>query len=71
MLSCCLKCKKGCKKPKGCKHKKERIILSLKFAACNSKKLSFNKEQEARKLLSNPGLKTSLSKVPILGDILF
>ena len=71
MLSCCLKCKKGCKKPKGCKHKKERIILSLKYAACNSKKLSFNKEQEARELLNNLGLKISLSKVPTLGDILF
>ena len=71
MLSCCLKCKKGCKKPKGCKHKTERIILSLKYAACNSKKLSFNKEQEARELLNNLGLKISLSKVPILGDILF
>ena len=71
MLSCCLKCKKGCKKPKGCKHKKERIILSLKYAACNSKKLSFNKEQEARELLNNLGLKISLSKVPILRDILF
>ena len=71
MLSCCLKCKKGCKKPKGCKHKKERIMLSLKCAACNSKKLSFNKVQEARELLNKLGLKISLSKVPILGDILF
>ena len=38
---------------------------------CDSKKLSFNKEQEARELLNDLGLKISLSKVPILGDILF
>ena len=29
------------------------------------------KNQEAKGLLSNLGIRTSLSKVPILGDILF
>ena len=29
------------------------------------------KEQEAKGLLSNLGIKTPLSKVPLLGDILF
>ena len=29
------------------------------------------KEQEAKRFLSNLGLKTSLSKIPILGDVLF
>ena len=46
------------------------MILS-KCATCGSKKTRFNKNQEAKGLLSNLGLKTLLSKVPILGDILF
>ena len=36
-----------------------------------SKKSRFIKNQEAKGLLSNLGIKTPLSKVPILGDILF
>ena len=47
-----------------------KMILS-KCAICGSKKSRFIKNQEAKGLLSNLGIKTSLSKVPILGDILF
>ena len=36
-----------------------------------SKKSRFNKNQEAKGLLSNLGIKASLSKVPMLGDICF
>ena len=46
------------------------MILS-KCAICGSKKSIFIKNQEAKELLSILGLKTPLSKVPILGDILF
>ena len=35
------------------------------------KKSRFIENQEAKGLLSNLGIKTPLSKVPILGDILF
>ena len=42
-----------------------------KCAICGSKKLRFMKNQEAKGLLSNLGVRTPLSKVPILGDILF
>ena len=35
------------------------------------KKSRFLKNQEAKGLLSDLGIKTPLSKVPILGDILF
>ena len=35
----------------------------------NSKKSSFIKKQEVSGLLSNLGLKTSLRKIPLLGDI--
>ena len=44
------------------------MILS-KCAICGSKKSRFLKNQEAKGLLSNVGLKTPLSKVPLLGDI--
>ena len=46
------------------------MVLS-KCAICDSKKSRFIKNQEAKGLLSNLGVKTLLSKVPILGDILF
>ena len=46
------------------------MVLS-KCAICNSKKLRFIKNQEAKGLLSNLGVTTPLSRVPILGDILF
>ena len=46
------------------------MILS-KCATSGSKKSRFIKNQEANRLLSNLGLKTPLSKVPILSNILF
>ena len=46
------------------------MILS-KCATCGGKKSRFTKNQEAKGLLSNLGLRTPLSKVPILGNILF
>ena len=51
--------------------KKGRLILSSKCTICGSKKSIFIKEQEAKKLLSNSGLKSLLSKIPILSDVLF
>ena len=46
------------------------MVLS-KYVVCGSKKSRFIKNEEAKGLLSNLGVKTLLSKVPILGDILF
>ena len=46
------------------------MILS-KCAICASKKSRFIKNQKAKELFSNLGIETALSKVPILGDILF
>ena len=46
------------------------MILS-KCVICDSKKSKFIKEQEAKGLLSNLGIRTSLSKIPLLGDLLF
>ena len=38
---------------------------------CDNKKSRFMKKQEAKGLLSNLGIKTPLSKAPLLGDLLF
>ena len=46
------------------------MILS-KCAICGSKKSRIIKKQEAKDLLSNLGIKTTLSKIPIVGDVLF
>ena len=46
-------------------------MILWKCAICGSKKFRFIKNQEAKGLLSNLALKTPLSKIPILGDILF
>ena len=46
------------------------MVLS-KCAICGSEKSGFIKNQEAKGLLSNLGVRTPLSKIPILGDVLF
>ena len=43
----------------------------LNCAICDSKKSRFLKNQEAKELLSKLVMKTPLSKVPLMGDILF
>ena len=43
----------------------------MKCTKYGSKKSRFIKNQEAKGLLSNLGIKTLFSKLPILGDILF
>ena len=73
MKSYCLKCKKDTENinPKVSKTSNNRIIVLSKCAICGSKKSRFIKNQEAKGLLGNLGIKTPLSKVLILGDILF
>ena len=46
-------------------------MLLSNCAICISKKSRFIKNQETKGLLSNLGLRTPLSKMPILSDILF
>ena len=48
-----------------------RVMILSKCAICGSKKSRFIKHQEAKGLLSKLGIKKPLSKIPILGDILF
>ena len=73
MLSYCLKCKKNTENidPKVSKTSNGKTIILSKCAVCDSKKSKFIKEQQAKGLLSNLGIKTPLNKIPLLGDILF
>ena len=48
-----------------------RAMILSKCAICGSKKSRFIKNLEAKGLLSNLGIRKPLSKVPLLGDILF
>ena len=73
MLSYCLRCRKNTesKNLKVVKTKNGRIMLLLKCAVCDSKKSKFIKGQEAIGLLSSLEIKTPLSKIPLLGSLLF
>ena len=73
MLSYCLKCKRNTESinPKVSKTTNGKTIILSKCVICNSKKSKFIKEQQAKGLLSNLGLRTPLNKIPVLGDILF
>ena len=48
-----------------------KTMTSLKCAMCGNEKSRYIKNQEAKGLLSNLGLRKPLGKVLILGDILF
>ena len=66
----CLKCKNTENiNTKVSKASNGRTMLLSNFAICNSKKSRFIKNQETKGLLSNLGVRTPLTKVPILGEI--
>ena len=73
MLTYCLKCTRNTNNidSKMLEAKIGRLMLSSKCAICGSKKSRLMKEQETKELLSNLGLEKPLSKIPLLGDILF
>ena len=73
MLSYYLKCKKNTESinPKVSKTTNGKAMILLTCAVCGSKKSKFIKEQQAKGLLSNLGLRTPLNKIPVLGGILF
>ena len=69
----CLKCKKYTKNinlqvPSTSNGK---LMILSKCAICGSKKAKFIKKQEAKGILSGLGIKTPLSKIPLLGDVYF
>ena len=73
MESYCLKCKKYRKNinPQVSSTSNGKFMILSKCAICSSRKSKFINKQEAKGLLSNLGIKTPLSKIPVLGDILF
>ena len=73
MRSFCLKCKKNTESinPKVSKTSNGKTMILSQCAICGSKKSKFIKEQQAKGLLSNLGIRTPLNKIPLLGDILF
>ena len=73
MESYCLKCKKYTKNinPQLSSTSNGKTMILSNCIICGSEKSKFIKQQEAKGLLSKLGIKTPLSKIPILGDILF
>ena len=73
MKSYCLKCKKDTESinPRVSNTSNGKTMLLSKCAKCRSKKSKFVKSQEVKGLLNNLGIKTPLSKVPLLGDTFF
>ena len=72
MLIYCLNCKRNTKNKdaKIVKTKNGRIALSSECIICGYKKSKFLKEQEVERFLSNLGIKTPLSKIPLLNALL-
>ena len=72
MLTYCVKCRKntGNLNSRILKAKNNRLIMQSKCPVCGIKKSRFVKQQETKGLLSNLGIKTPLSKIPLL-NILF
>ena len=51
------------------RRKKNRLVMQSKCSACGIKKSRFVKEQEPKDLLSNLGIRTALSKVPLVNAL--
>ena len=73
MKSYCLKWKEDTDNinPRVSSTSNSKKMLLSKCPKCGSKKLRFIKNQEAKRILSNLGIRATISKVPLLGDILF
>ena len=73
MLPYCLKCKSNTKSinSRVSATSNGRTMILSKCAICGSKNSKSIKNQEAKGLLSSLGIKIPLSKIPLLGDVLF
>ena len=71
MNTYCVECRKDTENidPKIVKTK-NKLVMQSKCSICGIKISRFIKEQEAKDLLSNLGVKTLLSKIPLL-NVLF
>ena len=72
MLTYCVKCEKNTANLDSTifKTKNNRLTMQSKCLVCGIKKSRFLKEQEAKRLISDLGIKTPLSKIPLL-NVLF
>ena len=72
MKTYCVKSRKDTENihPKMVRTKNSRFVMQSKCSVCGIKKSRFVKEQEAKDLLSNLGIRTPLSKIPLL-NVLF
>ena len=72
MNTYCLKCKTNTDNidPKMFRTKNNRLLMQSKCSVCGTKKSRFVKEQDAKGLLGNLGIKTPFSKIPLL-NVLF
>ena len=70
-MSYCLKCEKNSDStnPKFSATSNGKTMILSKCAIYGSEKSKFIKKQEAKGLLSNIGIRTPLSQVPLLGNI--
>ena len=66
----CLSFKKIVNNPKIVRNRQNRLMMQSNCAICGSKKSRFIKEHQAMGLSSDLGIRTPLSKVPLL-NILF
>ena len=73
MESYCLKCRKYTKNinPQVSSTSNGKLMILSKCAICGSRKSKFIKKQDAKGKLSSLGIKTPLSKITLLGDVLF
>ena len=72
MKTYCLKCKKDTENidPKIFNTKNNKLVMQSQCIDCRKKKSRFVKKQDAKGLLSNLGIRTPFSKIPLL-NVLF
>ena len=72
MKTYCVKCKKDTNNinPKIFITKNNKLLIQSRCSDCKNKNSQFVKEQDAKGLLSNLGIKTPFSKIPLL-NVLF
>ena len=72
MKTYCANCKKDTENidPKIFETRNNRLVMQSKCSVCKNKKSRFVKEQDAKDLLSNLGINTPFSKIPLL-NVLF
>ena len=71
--SYCIKCRKYTKNINSqvSNTSNGKLMILSKCAICGSRKSKFIKKQEVKGILSSLGIKTPLSKIYLLGDVLF